>query len=82
MDFSGNDNHGKPKASYLERLAGLSLDQLKETTERMIWLSGYANNNPRSDYHWQVDACYEEIKKRTGDDKIYSDCYNRVVSSL
>jgi hypothetical protein len=62
--YKGNDNYGKPKSDYLVILEDLTLKQLEETTEQMIWLSAYANNNSRSDYHWQVDACYDECEKR------------------
>ena len=35
-----------------------------------MWLSAYAANNPRSDYHWQCDACYDEAIRR-GDEGLY-----------
>ena len=40
-------------------LSGFILSSNIEETERMIWLSAFANNNPRSDYHWRCDACYD-----------------------
>lgn len=62
--FSGNDNYGKPKSEYIEKLKNMDEKKLLETTEQMIWLSAYAANNPRSDYHWQCDACYDECGRR------------------
>lgn len=63
-DFTGNDNHGRPRQEYLARLAALPDFQLLRETEDKIWLSAYANNNPRSDFHWHVDACYDEWNRR------------------
>lgn len=47
----------------------------------MIWLSAYANNNYRSDYHWQVDACYDECEKRNKID-IYEKTYDRISKQI
>lgn len=80
--YSGNDNSGKPKSDYLNRIAGFTTEELRKETKDKIWLSGYANNNPRSDYHWHVDACYDELMKRNGDDKEYAACYNYVLSGI
>jgi hypothetical protein len=81
-NYTGNDNYGKPKSEYLERIAAMEMVKLIAETESKIWLSGYANNNPRSDYHWHVDACYDELKKRTGDNEAYDKAYKRVLKSL
>ena len=72
MNYEGNDNYGKPKAEYLAKLSLMSDEQLREACNQMIWLSAYANNNPRSDYHWQCDACYDECDKR-GKTNIYGE---------
>jgi len=55
--------------------------ELGEACEDKIWLSAYADNNPRSDYHWQCDACYDECVAR---DKvnIYELAHKRVSSSV
>lgn len=60
----GNDNYGKPKSEYLQKLINMNEKELFEECKKMIWLSAYAMNNPRSDYHWQCDACYDECEKR------------------
>jgi hypothetical protein len=54
--------------------------KLREECESKIWLSAYAANNPRSDFHWQCDACYDECKKRNKEN-IYDTAY-KAVSGL
>ena len=58
-DYSGNDNYGNPKHNYFIKVKSMSDKELLEETEQSIWLSAYATNNPRSDYHWHVDACWD-----------------------
>ena len=58
--FEGNDNDGKPRQLYVDRIAAMDDAALLEETELKIWLAAYAANNPRSDYHWHVSACYGE----------------------
>ena len=79
--YQGNDNYGKPKQLFLDKIADLSDESLKDQCETLIWLSAYAANNPRSDYHWQVDACYDEFKKR---DKLslYQEAYDRASATM
>ena len=76
-DMKDCDNYGKPKKDYLARLAGMSDAELGSECESKIWLSAYANNNPRSDFHWQCDACYDAAKAR-GRIDIYSNAHKRV----
>jgi len=80
--YEGKDNSGKPKTEYLETLKLMSEETLIRETKDKIWLSAYANNNPRSDYHWHVDACYDELKTRTGKTDLYSMCYKNVVNGV
>jgi hypothetical protein len=49
---------------YREKLAGMSDVGIVSEAESMVWLSCYAANNPRPDYHWQCDATYDEAKRR------------------
>lgn len=58
--YEGNDNYGHPRTDYIAKIAGMTDDELLHETEQKIWLSAYANNNRRSDYHWHVDGCYDE----------------------
>lgn len=78
MKYEGNDNYGRPKSEYLARLAAMTDEKLEKETEEMIWLSAYAANNPRSDYHWQCAACYDECVKRDKP-KIYDRAYKHVA---
>lgn len=80
--YEGNDNYGKPKQDYVDHIASMDMDKLKKETKDKIWLSAFANNNPRSDYHWHVDVCYDELMKRTGDDKVYTECFEKVKASI
>lgn len=62
--YEGNDNYGKPRQEYVDKIAALSDSELQDECRHKIWLSAYANNNPRSDFHWHVDALYDECIKR------------------
>ena len=75
---TATDNYGKPRSDYFARLAKMTDDQLFNETKDKIWLSAYASNNPRSDYHWQCDATYDEWVRR---DKVeqYSKAHKKVV---
>jgi len=73
-DYTGKDNSGKPKAEYLARIAAMDEAALAEETKSKIWLSAYASNNPRSDYHWHCYACYDECQRR-GRGDIYDTAY-------
>lgn len=78
--YTGNDNYGKPKSRYIDALAEATDEALEEETKANIWLSAYASNNPRSDYHWHCDACYDECVKR-GKPEIYQRAYKRASAS-
>lgn len=80
MQFEGKDNYGKPKSEYLARIAAMSDSELERETEQKIWLSSYAGNNLRSDYHWQCDACYVECEKRNS--KMYERAYEAAKASM
>ena len=80
-EYTGKDNYGKPKSEYIAKIAAMSDEQLQSECESKIWLSAYANNNPRSDYHWHVDACYDECAKR-GKGDIYKNAYKSVEASV
>lgn len=80
--YSGLDNHGRPKADYLHCLTLMSIETLEDETRNKIWLSAYAGNNPRSDYHWHINACYDEIVRRTGHNLLYYRCYDNVLKEV
>lgn len=68
------DNNKQPRSLYFTKIGEMTDEQLLQESEQKIWLSAYANSNPRSDYHWQADACYDEWKKR-GKIKQYTVAY-------
>ncbi len=62
--FPGKDNYREPKSKYIAHIATMDEDVLLQQTQNKIWLAAFANNNPRSDYHWHVDVLYAEWKFR------------------
>lgn len=62
--YAGNDNYGRPKSEYLNRLKEMDDIALQKETEKRIWLSAYAANNTHSDFHWQCNACLDECISR------------------
>lgn len=79
--YAGTDNYGKLKTDYLARIAAMDDAALGKECESTIWLSAYAANNPRSDYHWHVDACYDECQRRAKA-SIYEGAYDAVSKSV
>jgi hypothetical protein len=76
ITLAGKDNLGDPKQAFADKLAGLDDKAFGKEAENCIWLSAYAHNNPRSDYHWQADACYSEAERR-GKPDLYSRAWAR-----
>ena len=64
LTLTGNDNYGRPRQAFADKLAEASEDKFYGYCGDYIWLSAYATNNPRSDYHWMCDACYDEAVRR------------------
>ena len=66
--YQGNGNPifgvGNPKSLYLDRIAGMDDEKLFSEVKDKIWASAYAVSNPKSDYHWMADACYDECVHR------------------
>ena len=58
------DNYGQPRISFVRELQALDDAAFQERARQSIFLSAYAGNNPRSDYHWHADACYNEAFRR------------------
>jgi hypothetical protein len=50
--------------NYKAKLQEMNDDQLYEECKRTAWFSAYANSNPKSDYHFMCDLCYEECITR------------------
>lgn len=76
-NYAGNDNYGRPKSQYLEKIAAMTDEQLRNECSSIIYMSEFCSNNPRADWHWMVDALYDESKKRGG--SIYDDAYDALV---
>jgi hypothetical protein len=52
------------ETKYTSRIALMDDADFVKEVEEKCWLSAFAANNPRSAYHGQVDACYDEAKRR------------------
>lgn len=76
--YRGKDNYGVLKSVYLQKVINTPEADLPKLCYDAIWLSAYANNNPRSDFHWQVDAVFEILQSR-GLSEIYSDAHKKCV---
>ena len=81
LQLKGKDNYGNPRQNFADKLAAASDEAYLGIAEERIWLSAYANNNPRSDYHWQADACYDEARRR-GKPALYERAYQNVLRSV
>src|SRR5512146_2159618 len=57
---------GAPLDDYRLKLAKSGDEELVLEGERQIWLSAFANNNPRAPAHWRADAAYDEAVKLHG----------------
>jgi hypothetical protein len=79
LTLEGNDNYGKPKQAFADRLAAASDEEYLKIANDYIWLSAYASNNPRSDYHWMADACFDEAERR-GRPELYDQAHKDASS--
>lgn len=79
LTLEGKDNFGKPCQEYADKIMAMTDEQLSRETESKIWLSAYANNNPRSDYHWHSDVCYAVCKHRDSTGGMYQRAYDVVA---
>ena len=76
-NVTGLDNYQHPKQDYIARIKAMTDKELSAECESKIWLSAYAANNPRSDYHWHVDALWNECGRRNSP-SIYDNAYKQV----
>lgn len=79
--YKGNDNYGRPKSQYIEKILNMDDKALQSETYDMIYHSARCNNNPRADWHWMSDACYDVCKDRDGDiyKSAYDECYKNCI---
>ena len=68
------------KDQYRKQIQVMSDKDLRAAANMMIYLSAYADNNPRSDYHWKCDAVYDECKTR-GKLNIYEEEHKKLVDN-
>lgn len=73
----GLDNYDR-RQLYANAVWAMERADLKAEMKKIIWLSAWASNNPRSDYHWQVDLLHDVGKKRFGD-QLYRKAHAEVV---
>jgi hypothetical protein len=76
LTIPGLDNYKKPRQYFADKMAPMTNSEFVQFASECIWLSAYASNNPRSDYHWQADACYEEAERR-GDPDLYGAAHRK-----
>lgn len=60
------------KEEFSKYIRDLTVEELKELTKSLIFLSAFAINTPYSEYHWKTRLCYTELKDRTGNSNLYS----------
>jgi hypothetical protein len=73
--YQGNDNYGRPKADYVTKIAAMNDEALESECYSMIYQAARCANNPRADWHWMVDVCYDEASKREKGAPIYKRAY-------
>lgn len=75
--YEGKDNYGRPKADYLTKIGAMNEKALYSECYSMIYQAARCANNPRADWHWMADACYDETAKRAPGAPVYSRAYER-----
>ena len=73
--YNGIDNDKRPKTDYLKKITEMIDEELAKECYSAIWLSAYASNNSRSDFHWRCDVCYDECRRR-GKSHIYENAHH------
>lgn len=58
----------------------LSDDEFVAKAEMQIWLSAFANNNPRAPAHKETDNAFDEARRREKP-WLYQKAYNKAVTS-
>ncbi len=81
VTLNGKDNRGNPRQVYADRIAAMDDAAFVREAEQKVWLSAYATNNPRSDYHWQVDACSDEAARRNKP-QLFAQAHEQACASI
>ncbi len=71
-------NENIAKAEWENKLKAMSEIQLRQACSEYIWLSAYASNNLRSEYHWKCDLCWDECCRRNRRD-LYTEEHNKLT---
>lgn len=66
--------------AYAGKLAGMTDDAFVREVEMQVWLSAFANGNPRAPAHKKCDAAYDEAKRR-GAPWLYQRGWNQAYQS-
>jgi len=74
------DNTPDKKEAYKAKILVMTDEELFGETEKKIWLSAFAANNPISCYHWQCDDTYTEWVRRGKVDQ-YDRAHKRASAS-
>lgn len=69
--YDGNDNYGLPKALYLEKIGAMDDEMLYLEAYSMMYHSARYASNHRADWHWMIDAVWDECVKRGAVNSIY-----------
>lgn len=64
LTLPGLDNYKRPRQAFADKLAAMDDETFMREAASEIYMSAFANNNPRSDFHWRADACYDEARRR------------------
>lgn len=78
--LKGKDNYGRPRTEYRDKIVNMTEKEYIKEAEMKIWLSAFAGNNPRSDYHWHVDVLFEESQRR-GKTELYNEAFEKAKRS-
>jgi hypothetical protein len=79
--FEDNPSNAPEKqVEYKAKLQAMSDNDLYKETKDKIWFSAYASNNPRSCFHWQCDATYDEWQRRKGNTNEYRRAHKEVMT--
>ena len=63
-----------------EEWATLSDDEFLRAAEMQIWLSAFANNNPRAPAHREADKAADEARRR-GKPELYEQAWQRASAT-
>ena len=77
LTIPGKSNDCHMRQEYADKLATMADDEFFKDCKQFIFLSAYATNNPRSDYHWMCDACILEGWRRNRED-LYDKAHKEV----